>query len=424
MSSLSPKFPFVSFGNNVEYQLELKQIKKIALGCNYSIILTESNEIYICGSNIIYQLGNLKKTIYQTKIHSYYNIYYTNSYYYSNNNLNEQFITKFIKLNKETTNDNFINELGMIKDISCGYEHTIIVNEENELFGSGCNFDGQLGFEEDKIIKGFTKITVPIELKELKIEKIICNYNNSAIITKNGKLYLCGSNANQMLGLDYKIKNIKKFTKLNNDDILNSFVTDIAFGLCHTIIVIKEKELFGCGCNASGQLGLESKKSTIDFTKINFNNGNIKKIKCGSYFTIILNNFNELFSCGENEKFQTGHFTKQNIETFTKNNNLTNIKDFSCGDNFFIAKSKYDFIYGSGENKFGQFGVMSSSGGRSLFSMNHIDSRLNCVVCGKEFTYFYRKESEEMLVVKDELKNRLKEGENYIDIEIKYLNIL
>ncbi|KAL9652086.1 hypothetical protein ABK040_015887 [Willaertia magna] len=431
----------------------LKQIKKISLGCNYSIILTETNEIYICGSNNIFQLGNLKKnfnTTYQTKPQSYNGFFY----HYGNNNLNEQLITRFVKLNKEITNDNFITELGMVKDISCGYEHTIILNDENQLFGSGCNYDGQLGFEEDnnRIVKGFTKIKLPIELlndllncKE-KIEKLICDFNNSAIITKSGKLFLCGSNANQMLGLGDKVENVKKFTQLKtsnhtlqnntlqNDNTtksagtvtatattaINRIVTDIAFGMFHTIIVTKENELFGCGCNVNGQLGLGLKKNYISrFTKINFNNGIIKKIKCGSYFTIILNNFNELFSCGENEKFQTGHFIKQNIFNFTKIKNLTNIRDFSCGDDFFIAISRYDFIYGSGENKCGQFGEISSGGGRSLFTMNHIDSRLNHVVCGKQFTYFYRKETYEMLEVKDELKNMLEEeGENYVDVDI------
>ena len=37
------------------------------------------------------------------------------------------------------------NEIGRIKKIHCRYSHTILVNEENYIYGTGYNASGGLG---------------------------------------------------------------------------------------------------------------------------------------------------------------------------------------------------------------------------------------------------------------------------------------
>jgi alpha-tubulin suppressor-like RCC1 family protein len=83
------------------------------------------------------------------------------------------------------------------------------------------------------------------------------------ILTKNNELYACGSNEYGQLGLgdthDHDI-----FTKV---DIPN--VSTVTSGEYHTMIITKDNELYSCGCNDVGQLGLGDRKHRNIFTKVN-----------------------------------------------------------------------------------------------------------------------------------------------------------
>ncbi|HOM27571.1 MAG TPA: hypothetical protein PKV21_08730, partial [bacterium] len=96
------------------------------------------------------------------------------------------------------------------KEVSAGRNHTVILSKNGEVFVMGSNVFGQLG---NKILK---KINFPISIlvgeETLKnVKEISASGSYSVALLKNGTLYLWGTNEGF---LDDKTKNVKIFTPI------------------------------------------------------------------------------------------------------------------------------------------------------------------------------------------------------------------
>lgn len=76
-----------------------------------------------------------------------------------------------------------------VKQVSCGFEHTVCVMENGDLFSWGDNKYGQLGHGDQD---GYP-LPKKIECK-FKAEKVICGAGYSIVQATNGKLYAFGDN--------------------------------------------------------------------------------------------------------------------------------------------------------------------------------------------------------------------------------------
>jgi alpha-tubulin suppressor-like RCC1 family protein len=92
----------------------------------------------------------------------------------------------------------------------------------------------------------------------------------------------------------------------------------IVCGDSHSIILTENDELYVCGSNIFGQLGLGDNNNRNLYTKLENNFGKMKNIVCGDNYNIILNENNELFVCGENFSGQLGLGDKK-IEMYIQN---------------------------------------------------------------------------------------------------------
>ncbi|BGP54430.1 hypothetical protein JCM8202v2_002009 [Rhodotorula sphaerocarpa] len=56
-------------------------------------------------------------------------------------------------------------ELGRIKQVEAGFEHVLLLTESGEVYGTGCNTDGQIGLGDAATdVMGFTRIGLPPEI--------------------------------------------------------------------------------------------------------------------------------------------------------------------------------------------------------------------------------------------------------------------
>ena len=83
----------------------------------------------------------------------------------------------------------------LIKDVSCGGAHTLILSKSGDLFSIGSNEFGQLGLN-DRQLK-FT--TAPLLVQEAKnmnvtIKQIATGSAHNLILTDNGQIFSWGSN--------------------------------------------------------------------------------------------------------------------------------------------------------------------------------------------------------------------------------------
>lgn len=82
-----------------------------------------------------------------------------------------------------------------VKEVSSGWDHTILKTEDNQLYGLGSNKYKELGIEKEGV-----KYCIQPEriwmfchgIKEEEISKFVCGFRQSYFLTHSNNLYGCG----------------------------------------------------------------------------------------------------------------------------------------------------------------------------------------------------------------------------------------
>ena len=281
-------------------------IKEIYCGWKCTLMLKNDGTLWGCGANDYGQLG-LGDT--------------------SNRNTFTQI----------TTNAN------NIKSIYCGQSHTFILKNDGTLWGCGRNDDSQLGLGDKTNRTTFTKITTNVN----NIKQVYCGEYHTLILKNDNTLWGCGLGANGQLGLgDNNIRTT--FTKITTN--VND-IKEIYCGGYHTFILKNDSTLWVTGRNDSGQLGLGNTSTRYTFTKITTNANDIKEVYCGWFYTLILKNDNTLWCCGQNNAGQLGLGDTTDRYTFTQiTTNIDNIKEVYCGRYHIFILENDGTLWGCGAN--------------------------------------------------------------------------
>ena len=127
----------------------------------------------------------------------------------------------------------------------------------------------------------------------------------------------------------------------------------------HSMILLKNGDLYGSGRNSSCQLGLGNTSDKNNFTKI-INFSNIKQVSCGTSHSGVLLNDGTVYLCGSDAYYGTGFVDTGNRTTFTKNNNISNVKQIECGNcstfavlndgSLYYVGYDMDYVFGKGDN--------------------------------------------------------------------------
>lgn len=151
----------------------------------------------------------------------------------------------------DTTNrSTFTQVASNVKSVHTQYAyHVIIVKNDNTVWTCGYNKSGQLGLGDTINRSTFTQIP---SITASDIKKIEAGYYVTAIVKKDGTLWICGYNGYGQLGLG-DTTNRSTLTKITSI----SDVKDISIGYTHCHIVTENGALYSTGKNDYGELGVE-----------------------------------------------------------------------------------------------------------------------------------------------------------------------
>lgn len=234
------------FSKNKNIPLRTKQV---ACGRVHTIAIDVNNYIWVFGNNSYHQMGNTAaRTLYE-------------------------YLTKFnIKA----------------KSIACGAYHNLFIGMNDDLYAFGNNDNGQLG-NDDALLH---KISRNIYKLNHKVTKIACGYEHSMFIDMDNEVWVMGNNSRGQLGLGDTLNRYEP-TKLGMK------AKDIAGGEFHSILIDMSDNVFSFGSNEWGQLGLGPIIGRVTPTKIN-NMKPMKIVKCGSRYTMMIDMEGNLLGCGNN----------------------------------------------------------------------------------------------------------------------------
>ncbi len=234
--------------------------------------------------------------------------------------------------------------------LSCGLSHTFMLIDDT-LWGVGYNGYGQLGLGDNNDRNKFTKV-------ESDVKDIICGKYHSYIIKNDNTLWCCGVNHNGQLGLgDYYERNkfTKVGTKVGTKGDTKGFTHDVKKIICgtyHTFLIKNDNTVWCCGDNNFGQIGLGNIEDINRFTKMD-DIHNVKKIICGYYHTYVIKNDNTIWCCGSNNFGQLGLGDTDDRNIFTKVG-INNVKNIICGIYHTFVIKNDNTIWCCGVNIVGQ----------------------------------------------------------------------
>lgn len=271
-----------------------------------------------------------------------------------------------------------------IKQIVSGMYHTIVLKANGSLWACGHNGYGQLGLNDTTNRASFTQVTENINND---VKQVACGFYHTVILKKDGSLWSCGNNGYGQLGLGDTTERYT-FTQITTN--INNNVKQVACGLQYTVILKNDGSLWSCGRNSYGELGLNNTSSKTTFTKATTNVYNdVKQIICGSYYTFILKTDGSVWACGQNTEGQLGLGNTTNKFIFAKvATNINNdVKQIACGDSHTIILKNDGSVWSCGNNDKGQLGLGDTSDRKTFTQVTtNINNDVKKVICGYNYT--------------------------------------
>lgn len=257
--------------------------------------------------------------------------------------------------------------------------------KDGKIYACGKNDSGQLGLGNFNHYNYFVKVDLNFEVTQISYDS-----NFTFIIDSQGNLYACGNNKCGQLGLgSYKCS-----TNIFTQVVLNFPVVSVSCGHSHVMIIDNQGNLYACGDNELGQLGLGDQLERSTFIKVPLNFP-VSKVSCGGYFTMILDNQNNLYSCGCNRNGQLGLTEKNvldfrprsvkypNILNFTKVDLDFQVNNISCGSVHSMITDHKGNLYSCGFNEYKQLGLDSRFwGDRDIFTCANLNFVVDKIYCG------------------------------------------
>ena len=244
-----------------------------------------------------------------------------------------------------------------IQSVSCGFEHTLMITNDLNLWSVGRNTFGQLFLEsnEDQLLAKQTKFS--------NILKITTGGNHSIFQNNKGEIYVCGYNKNGELGLGHFNHQFDVCLLLNNENDPLLDIIQFACGNNHSLFLDSKGNVFSCGYNAYGSLGLDSDEIYYNKLMKIKTMKDIQSISCLGASSYLIDKNNSIWSFGNNAFGQLGlndntKFRKKPIK-INSINEIIQISRGSCGSHF-LAKNQQNQIFVMGKNNKGQLGIYSN----------------------------------------------------------------
>nr|XP_012222921.1 PREDICTED: RCC1 domain-containing protein 1 [Linepithema humile] len=180
-------------------------------------------------------------------------------------------------------------------DIACGFDYTILLAENGDIYSMGMGIRGQLGHNE---LENCDNPRLIEALAGLKVVQISAGGWHSAVITDQGDLYTWGWNSHGELGIeskDTKVYAVPTLIDFKNDkgENVEINVKKVECGNSFTVCLTDDGSFWGCGTNKYGQLGKleQNLEDPCRFVKLDItplDPKTVKTFKCHEWGTAVI----------------------------------------------------------------------------------------------------------------------------------------
>lgn len=214
----------------------------------------------------------------------------------------------FISTTKDKTPKLFYkNPDNDIQEIAAGDSHLVCLTQNYLALCYGSNEYGQLGLGDKIPVSPLSKLTITKNNEILKITRIACGHDHTLFLTKDKsnkhQVYGCGYNPFGQLGLD-NFKNQYYPVCINFFDVKNIIIIDVSAGKHRSFFLSNKHQVYACGDNGNGELGIGNFKLAKIPTLVQIPGNKVRRaipIDRTTFFICATKEKFEFYSVGSND---------------------------------------------------------------------------------------------------------------------------
>lgn len=285
----------------------------------------------------------------------------------------------YIQLEYETQDDD-------IFQLYSGENHNAILTFNSTLYTFGKNVFGQLGLGNTNYAYFPQIVKFP---DNIKITKVSLGGEHTLAKSENGMVFSFGLNIFGQLGTgDTNIRTSPTKVNINGLDN-NEDIVDICAGAQHSLLISSKFRIFTCGYGKNGSLGFGICEDVLNFSPIENSHfvskskNGIKKVICGVYHSCcIFTNDTDFAIWGVGDILKYPEITINNVSNIISHEDCQ-IKDIKIGDDFLLLLTSNDSVYACGKNNQGQLGL-GHNNDKISFTKILFDEKIQQVEAGFE----------------------------------------
>lgn len=223
----------------------------------------------------------------------------------------------------------------------------------NKIKGTGYNYDGELGTNEFEITNRFENLNIP---NGYEVDYVCTGYANTLLVMKDKSVWGSGINSGA-LGNDKYDDNTYSFTQMIIPE--GYTLKSIHCGGLHSVVVMTDNSVWSCGSNRYGQLGILNNDNQYKLVQMMIPIGyTVDSVYCGTQQTFVLMTDGSLWGCGWNVYGTLGLGDRNNRNMLTKITLPAGkiIKSVSTSNTTHLLMTD-GTLWGCGWNYFGQLGL-------------------------------------------------------------------
>ena len=261
--------------------------------------------------------------------------------------------------------------LSNVSGIAAGFDHSLALTTNGEVYAWGNNNNGQLGLGYFGSNENNESSPVLIPTTDLSnVSGIAAGHSHSLAFTTNGEVYAWGNNYFGQLGLGTSGDENNESSPVLIPTTALSNVSGIAAGNLHSLAFTTNGEVYAWGYNYYGQLGLGTSGNAYNESSPTLitalSNITVSGIAAGAYHSLAFTTNGEVYAWGYNNEGQLGLGTSgdENNESspvLIPTTDLSNVSGIAAGSIMSLAVTDEGKVYAWGYNNNGQLGLGDDS---------------------------------------------------------------
>jgi alpha-tubulin suppressor-like RCC1 family protein len=311
---------------------KLGQYNVISAGHDHSAFVTDKGKVYLFGSNDKGQLGREEKGKFSIP-------------------------TKWDGIDIQRMAHN------RVVSVSCGSAHTCLVTSEGYVLTMGCGLNGRLGHGDVKECR-LPRVVEKLKTSNAFIKKACCGGRHTMALSDTSRVYSWGYGRTGALGLGHLATHeaqrvdMKVPTTVSLLEEVRPY--EIAAGGLHSAALCQNGQLLTWGWGLDGQLGRPCEGGeSVPAPALLPKGLNARHVSCGGHHTLMLLDDNNVYACGANQDGQLGlgHAKLVKRPSCIEMLEGKDVYYLAAGRRFSIAVCEDGVVYSWGGGPQGQLGM-------------------------------------------------------------------